>query len=529
MFDPASDDRSWQDISKSCGIDDREQIKVLANRSFEFFIDHVLGMNTGSDVIQQSIDFHQNPQKFSETDKSSDSTKAAIMAPRGHSKTYSWTIAPILWRCYREQGKEIILSSASHTQSKDILSDMKRIIQRNAALQHLRPTTENMARLDIDINDDEDAWSATEFTATTDVNVSLKTFSDSIRSSHVDYVFLDDVLSHNMSKEQEKDVFYSVLGPIVENSGGLMQIVGTPIEYNDLMMELMDKDNFFSKRYTAYEPDTEEVLWPDNWTYQGLMEKKNEIGPARFTREYMTEPMSLEEQFFDDHVIESAQGAEWMHNPHDGDHDDWTYFLGVDIALQDGANADYTVFTVLGHAPSGETHLVNQEREKGLSPAGIAERIDELDNFYHFSSGLVEKNAIGEGVWRTIEEECSVVPRVQPFDTTRKTRPEILSSLQAGLNRGELLIHEFDPLLRELRGFHMNRKGKLEGREHDDTVMSLAIAYRCVDSNGSNASFNIIGEDGSEGYSEKYVEESEDEEFDERGQSGSPDVAIGIV
>jgi len=530
MFDPANQERTWDDIKSSSGVQDRDQIKYLANRSFEFFVDHVLGMNTNSDVIQQSLDFHQNPEKYSQTDESSDSVKAAVMAPRGHSKTYSWTIAPILWRCYKEKGKEIILSSASHTQSKDILSDIKRIIQRNDALGHLRPTTENMAQLDVDINDDEDAWSATEITTTTDVQVSIKTFSDSIRSSHVDYVFLDDVLSHNMSKEAEKDVFYSVLGPIVENSGGMMQIVGKPIGYNDLMMELMDKDNFFSKRYTAYDPETEEVLWPDNWTYDALMEKKAEIGPARFVREYMTEPMSVDEQFFDDHVIESSMGADWMHNPHDGSHDDWTYFLGVDIALQDGADADFTVFTVLGQGPSGGTHLVNVQREKGMSPTGIAEKIDDLDNFYHFSGGLVEKNAIGEGVWRTIEEQSSVVPRVEAFDTTRKTRPEILSGLQAALNRGELLLHEFDPLIRELRGFHMNRKGKLEGREHDDTVMSLAIAYRCVDSGRSQASFNIIGEGEESVDVEKQSPKADgaQNQFSE-GQGSSPDVNIGIV
>jgi len=521
VFDPASRDRSWEDIQDSSGVESREEIKYLANSSFKFFVEHVLGLNTNSPVIQQSIEFHQNPQKFSETDDSTDSVKAAVMAPRGHSKTYSWTIAPILWRCYREKGKQILLSSASNSQSKDILQDLKRMIERNEALQHLKPSTENLAELGdtVDIKDWEDTWRAQEITTTTDVRVKVKTFSDSIRSKHVDYVFLDDVLSHNMSKEQEKDVFYSVLGPIIENNDGMMQIVGTPIEYNDLMMELMDKDNYFSRRYRAHDPDTEEVLWPDNWTYEALMEKRDEIGPARFAREYMTEPMSVDEQFFDDHVLESSQGAEWMRNPHSDDSEDWSHFIGVDIALQDGADADYTVFTVLGQAPSGQVHLVNMKREKGLSPKEIAAEIDDLDNFYHFNAGLVEKNAIGEGVWRTIEEESKVVPRVEAFDTTRKTRPEILSSLQAALNRGELLLHDFDPLMRELRGFHMNQKGKLEGRDHDDTVMSLAIAYRCVDTGRSSASFNIIGED-----------EGEDEEPTLEDDDGdSSDVKIGIV
>lgn len=525
MFDPSSDERTWQDIQNSADIEDKDQIKLLANRSFKFFIKHVLGLNTNSPVIQKSIEFHQNPQKFSETNSETEAVKAAIMAPRGHSKTYSWTIAPILWICYREHGSEIILSSASHTQSKDILGDIKRIIERNEALGHLRPTTENLAELDVDINSGEDSWSTTEITTTTDVQVSIKTFSDSIRSSHVDYVFLDDVLSNDMAKEKEKDVFYSTLSPIIENSGGVMQIVGTPLEYNDLMEELMDKDNFYSERYTAYDKEEESVLWPDMWTFEGLQDKKKEIGPARFAREYMTEPMSVDEQFFDDHVIESSLGAEWMHNPHDGSHDDWTYYLGVDIALQDGADADYSVFTVLGQAPTGETHLVNMQREKGMSPTGIADKIDNLDQFYHFSNGLVEKNAIGEGVWRTIEEKGSVIPRVEGFDTTRKTRPEILSSLQAALNRGEMLLHDFEPLVSEMRGFRMNKKGKLVGRDHDDTVMSLAIAYRSVDSGKSQASFNIIGEDeGGADYS-SYSPEDEDV----GAQSSSPSVNIGIV
>jgi len=527
VFDPSSEQRTWQDIHESSGIENREQIKVLANRSFEFFIEHVLGLNTNSPVIQKSIDFHQNPEKYRETEGDSNATKAAVMAPRGHSKTFSWTIAPILWICYKEQGSEVLLSSASNSQSKDILQDMKRMIELNDALNHLKPSTDNMSELgdSTDIEDWQTTWKAESFTATTDVSVKVKTFSDSIRSKHVDYVFLDDVLSHDMRVEKEKDVFYSVLSPIIENSGGMLQIVGTPLEYNDLMMELMDKNNFYTERYKACNPDTETVLWPDMWTFKGLQEKKAEIGSARFAREYMTEPMSVDEQFFDDHVIDSAKGSDWKHNPHDGEHDNWTYVLGVDVALQDGPNADYSVFTILGQPPEGKTHLVNVERKKGMSPKGIAQKIEDLDNFYHFSDGLVEKNAIGEGVWRTIEEECSVVPRIQAFDTTRKTRPEILSGLQAGLSRGSLLLHGFEPLMREMRGFHMNKKGKLVGRDHDDTVMSLAIAFRCVDSGAAQASFSIIGEENDSEDSEDNKNEGEVEEIDD----SSPDFELGIV
>jgi len=525
MHDPTSEVRTWQDIKNSCGVEDEDQLKYLASKNFEFFIEHVLGLNTDSPVIQKSIDFHQNPEKYKETDEHMDSVKAAIMAPRGHSKTFSWTIAPILWVCFSEHGKEIILSSASHTQSKDILKDIKRIIKRNEMLQHLESSTENLEELDADISSEEGAWNKEEITTTTDVQVNIKTFSDSIRSSHVDYVFLDDVLSNDMKVEKEKEVFYSTLTPIVENSGGLLQIVGTPLEYNDLMMELMDKDSFYSERYRAYDPETKEVLWPALWSYDSLMEKKAEIGPGKFEREYMTSPMSIDEQFFSNEMIESSLGSDWMHNPNKEERSNWMYVLGVDIALSDSKDADYTVFTVLGVAPSGETHLVNLQRERGMSPTSIADKIDELDEFYGFSKGLVEKNAIGEGVWKTIKNKCRVTGRVEPFDTTRKTRPEILSSLQAGLNRGELLLHSHDALMREMRGFHMNSKGKLVGREHDDTVMSLAIAYRCVDGGGVDSSMSIIGGEENKGGNEEGV----DGIVGGDSGSGRNDFDLGIV
>jgi len=491
-------------------------------------------LNTNSELIDEAIKFHQNPDKFKKTDDSVDAVKAAVMAPRGHSKTYMWTIAPILWICYKEKGKRVLLSSASNSQSKDILETLKRIIQRNSALQHLKPSTENLRDLGgtADIEKWEKAWQREEIRTTTDVSVKVKTFSTNIRSKHVDYVFLDDVLSDKDSGRrsiaQEKDIFYNVLSPIVENKGGLMQIVGTPMAHNDLLMELMEKDSFHTLRYQAFNAETEKVLWPDNWTLEGLKEKKAEIGPARFAREYMTDPMSVEEQFFDQQqCIESniprdGGRVKW----HDPPVDDMHYFLGVDIALSEGDDADFSVFTVLGVDSDSQVYLVNVHREKGMTPQSIADKIEEWDNYYGFSKGLVEKNAIGEGVWKTVEQKTGLSGRINSFDTTRKTRPTILSNLQAALHRGEVVLADYEPLVRELAGFRMNKRGKLEGREHDDTVMSLAICYHCIDTNKSQASVSLIdtdeeGGEVSNGPGSGLPGSPED--------SGSDEIAIGLV
>lgn len=509
LFDPTTDTRTWQDIKDSCDIDDKQTINYLANQSFGFFFEHVLGYDTGCPVTQEAINFHQDPTSHKQTNDETDAIKTAVMAPRGHSKTVSWTMAPSLWRAFKEQGKNIIISSASRKQSTDILEDIKRIITRNEALEHLKPSPENMAMLgdNADIEDDERTWAAQTITTTTDVKIQTKTFGSSIRGKHVDYVFLDDILQDESggtrSTEQEKNTFYNVVSPTVENKGGLLQIVGTPMSHDDLLMELMDKDNFHSTEYQAYYPGEDEVLWPEKWTMKGLEQKKAEIGPARFAREYMTDPMSVEEQYFDIKAcIEPNLNAEhYKPKVSDEKYRSWEFVVGVDVALSDDRDSDYNVFTVIGNPPDHEeSYIVDIIRQQTLSPEAIADELERLVKKYGITQGYYERNAQGEGLKHEVDDRPKIRNVVEPFDTTRKTRPEILSSLQAALYRQELKIVDREKLVNEMTGFRKNSKGKLEGKGHDDTVMSLAIAYRCIDSGfEGEVGMGIVSLDDAEG------------------------------
>lgn len=505
MFDPTKEERTWDDIKESCGIDDKNTIKTLANRNYGFFFEHVLGYKTSSPVTQQAIKFHQNPENFKETSSDMDAIKAAVVAPRGHSKTVSWTIGPTLWRMWSETGKEILISSASSSQSKDILADIKRIIVRNEALKHLEPTPENIAELGehCDIKAKESNWAAESVTATSDVTVQTKTFGSSIRSKHVDYVFLDDVLqdenSGTRSTEQEKDTFYNVISPIVENKGGVLQIVGTPMSHDDLLMELIEKDNFHITEYEAYDPETEEVLWPEKWSIDGLMQKKAEIGPSRFAREYQTDPMSVEEQYYSmaECLEPNLDASHYKPNVSLDKYSDWDFVVGVDVALSDKGDSDYNVFTVIGDPRNqDEKYIVDIIRYQSMSPEGIANTLKELDDKYGFKEGLYEKNAQGEGLWHEMQKRDKLKNRIEPFDTTRTSRPQILSSLQAALYRQELKIVDKEGLVSEMAAFRKNSRGKLEGKGHDDTVMSLAIAYECLEGGElGEASMGIVGLD----------------------------------
>ena len=519
-------ERTWDDILEACnemdGVETKSDVKFLARYDFEFFLSKCLGLRVDNDLIRDGIETIENPPE-QPTNKI---TKISRLAPRGHSKTYTWTVGQTLWRIFKEKGTQIMIVSSTDDQAKGILDEeIKRFIKRNEMLQHLEPATGLMNQAEgtenVDIEKGEGKWSAHAITTTTDCRVTAQPFTSKIRSSHIDYVFCDDLLDDDESgkanMEKDKKIYYNVITPAVESQGMWIQVVGTPQKHNDLMMDLVhEKDGYDSADYQAYNKDTKEVLWeydPETrtgWTYEQLMSKKDDIGPSNFAKEYMCNPMSVDDQYFDyQDLIKPNMDVEydeshWKPNTAHEFYDDWQFALGADLALSDSANADYTVFTVLGIDPRGKIWLCDIWRNRSNSSESIADKLTEFDQRYHFREGLIEKNSLGEGVWKTIEDRCpsGLTNRVSAWDTTRKTRPKILSNLQAGLERGDLVLHNHDALIDEMKAFEMNSKGKLEGKEHDDCVMSLAIAFHQLASEefkSTPVSVGIIGMDGSGG------------------------------
>lgn len=846
-------ERTWEDILDACeqvdGIQTKSDVKLRARYDYEFFLRYCLGFRVDNELIRDAINTIENPPR----QEGNKIKKIARLAPRGHSKTYSWTVGQSLWRSYKEKGTNILIISSTDDQAKGILGEIKKFIKRNEMLQHLEPATDFMNEYQdsesVDIDKDDSQWAAKNITLTTDVTIRARPFTSKIRSKHIEYVFCDDLLDDEASGgktiDKDKDIYYEAITPAVESQGIWIQVVGTPQDENDLMMELVgEKDSYDSGKYQAYNPETKEVLWeydPDTktgWTYDMLQNKRVDMGRARFAKEYMCveegtpvqmkhgwkaiedvevgdevlthkgnykkvietfengekdvykiytpglrepvgltgdhpvytqdgwkkvekltdedflisprtygdksireakakvygwyvaegaigasgkqvrfclhedetdelynallelgytpkfyggktehvdpitvnskslaeeleqklgraknkfvwsgiheldletqknflmaylagdghregenkyssrsvclkvsesmariatalgwtvtrdyensrdglaefdhgsyeqadfhrvryyqnprrakitdeyigypvddvlkedssqvynleveddnsyhlpmfavhncDPLSAGDQYFSDLInpnidTEAYDEQHWKPNVQHESYDDWQFVLGGDLALQDGDDADYTVFIVLGIDPRGKVWMVDIWRNKGNTSEGIAEKLQELDRRYHFREGHIEKNSVGEGVWTTLHKECPshLMNRVEEWDTTRKTRPKILSNLQAGLERGDLVLHDHDTLIDEMKAFHKNAKGKLEGKKHDDCVMALAIAYnQLADQEFANTetSMSLISMGG------------DDDEFRVEEDSEAPDLDVG--
>jgi hypothetical protein len=75
---------------------------------------------------------------------------------------------------------------------------------------------------------------------------------------------------------------------------------------------------------------------------------------------------------------------------------------------------------------------------------------------------------------------------VRPFVTTNATKSVIIDALALALERGELQLLQFEPLLDELEAFEVDRTASGLTRygapsgAHDDCVISLALAYSAL-------------------------------------------------
>ena len=110
-------------------------------------------------------------------------------------------------------------------------------------------------------------------------------------------------------------------------------------------------------------------------------------------------------------------------------------------------------------------------------------RLVALAERYRPSVILAESNAMGEPIIEQLQRDG--LP-VRAFQTTNATKAAIIESLALAFEQGSIKILNDPVLIGELQAYEMNRLPSGMTRYsapeglHDDTVMSLALAYEAV-------------------------------------------------
>ncbi len=152
------------------------------------------------------------------------------------------------------------------------------------------------------------------------------------------------------------------------------------------------------------------------------------------------------------------------------------YVMGVDW----GKSNDFTVLTVMDVTTRA---VVCMDRFNQIDYAVQRGRLVALAERYRPSVILAESNAMGEPIIEQLQRDG--LP-VRAFQTTNATKAAIIESLALAFEQGSIKILNDPVLIGELQAYEMNRLPSGMTRYsapeglHDDTVMSLALAYEAV-------------------------------------------------
>ncbi|MBP2143362.1 hypothetical protein J2127_000517 [Methanococcus voltae] len=167
--------------------------------------------------------------------------KTAMMAPRGHLKSYH-IYAYVMWRIFRarEFGEDWKYISYSETMAKHHLKNIKKLIEKNRYFQNIKNMTDAETIIDY-------SWdSKNNFRMEPSGILSFK------RGWHGTGVICDDILSDpanelnttiidKITKIYYEDVKY------LPNPNGYLHLVGTPQSDVDLFFKLRDFDEDFKE------------------------------------------------------------------------------------------------------------------------------------------------------------------------------------------------------------------------------------------------------------------------------------------
>ena len=412
----------------------------------------------------------------------------AIMCSRGHGKTLHFSIRESLRKGFLFKNRKTLIESASQDQvEEEVISPLKKIIVNNEALSSKVSKKDKLTGSYISYNGGY---------------IIGRGFGSAIRGKHLDFIVVDDILraDNKLSDRQIESFLFEELDPMTTVRKGQIVVIGTPKSEGDILHTLMERaqrpeSSWHFERYPAIISYENRVLQcPDRFTFAQLMQRRIDIGPWRFEKEYQTlfrsDARGLFPRAIIDPALEKGRDYSFLKIPTS---DERYYYMGVDLARSGKASADYSVYTVLEFNPdTNEKKIVKILRIKGMKIQRQVEIIAEIAKKFNNATVLVERNNLGQDFIDLLAEDYNL--NIESFTTGAKEqrKEDLIRFLISTLEHEKLTFsygdeesrEMIDELMNELLSFQVvltiAGNERYEGKPHDDMVISLALANRAT-------------------------------------------------
>jgi len=208
--------------------------------------------------------------------------------------------------------------------------------------------------------------------------------------------------------------------------GGII-VIGTRWSYADIYAELLEKWPHDTKQAIINEKK-QEVLWSEYWSYDKLVERRNEIGSIFFDCQYQNDPTGMEGNLLK---------GKWLHSYDAEPSKDIIKYAGVDPALGEG---DLQAVATVGYDRiKKQGYLIDVWSDKADFPLFLR-KIRQLHATHNYAKIYLESNAF-QKVLTFIPELRQGLPISPTVTDTNKERRFIAMSSHFEAKR--MLVNPF--------------------------------------------------------------------------------------
>lgn len=373
--------------------------------------------------------------------------------PRGFGKTTVNQLA-ICFIVAHELKKFIVVIEKSFTEASEVLNVVREEFTNN---EMIRMVYGNLIKADSSGNFDDKNKDAQGDLFVGGVRLRGKGFNAPIRglkslAYRPDLVFVDDVEEDTHIKSDEQRLKYKQnyskgIVPALDVDS-YVKVTGTILHFDSLLQNLIDQ--FDGSIYAAFDtssPSPEEtLLWPERWTYNRLMERKEQMemegkGSSAFYQEYCNQPIDDLSRDFK---------IEWLHHywsPKDQSLRNKALFrtICIDPAESKKQNADFTAVTVVDTDQDNFWYVRYVKRYR-VNSAELIALIFELWQRFKPQVIGIERKAFEDQIKPFMDvksQETGVFPVVRELEHGGVRKEDrIRGALQGRFEAGRILFEE---------------------------------------------------------------------------------------
>lgn len=320
--------------------------------------------------------------------------KVAVAAPRGHAKSTSTTLSYALAMALFRERDHILIVSDTEGQASQFLGDIAIELSENDVLH------ENFGKIKFEKDN------ATELIAVMHDGYKFRIIAKGSeqkvrglkwRNKRPNLIIGDDlendeIVMNDDRREKFRSWVYKALLPCGSDDC-LIRIVGTILHMDSFLERILNDKGWVSKRYRAHNEDFSEILWPEKFSKERLLEIRqdyvNQGMPEGYSQEYLNYPIDEENAYFKKEDFQEVD-EDYLDSLH------LNYYSAVDFAISQSDRADFTVIATIGVESDHSIHVVDVRRGRWDAKEIIDEMFSVQQRWkpevFTVERGMIEKS-----------------------------------------------------------------------------------------------------------------------------------------